>query len=410
MEFFLPIGSFHLLFYVGLMFILSQVGGNLATYLNLPRMIGYISTGIICGPYLLGWYSQVLIEIELEFFRDFALAIIAFSIGGSLEMSTIKRLRASLSWITILQTSFASIFVFLVMWWLLPFADGEAGLHFLVVAIILAAVSAATAPAAILSLVDEYDAKGDFKASLLAIVALDDVIAIILYSIAIAIAGILLEQSNGQVFYALGQASFVLLTELALGLLVGLIVARSLRFFAEYRTMLGVLLGIIMLVTGFCLSIGISSLLACVMLGFMVTNVAKHELADEAMDIIHTIQQPVFGVFFFMAGAHLNIMLALSAFGLAMALTLARFAGKYSGTLLGGKLAHSDPEMNKNLGLALLPAAGVMIGLTLNAKDVIGEALGHYADLMVTVVIGATLINEFLTPFFVRLAIRRARN
>ena len=145
------------------------------------------------------------------------------------------------------------------------------------------------------------------------------------------------------------------------------------------------------------------------MLGFMVKNVARHELADEAMDIIHTIQQPVFGVFFFMAGAHLNITLALSAFGLAMALTLSRFAGKYFGTFLGGKLAGTDPLLTRNLGLALLPAAGVMVGLTLNARDTFGETLGTYADLMVTVVISATLINEFLTPFFVRFAIDRSK-
>ena len=90
-----------------------------------------------------------------------------------------------------------------------------------------------------------------------------------------------------------------------------------------------------------------------------------------------------------------------------MALTVSRFAGKYLGTLLGGRIAHTDPAMTKNLGLSLLPAAGVMVGLTLNARDSFGEALGSYGDAMVAIVIGATLINEFLTPFFVRFAIRR---
>ncbi|MBL4821368.1 MAG: cation:proton antiporter [Gammaproteobacteria bacterium] len=401
--------SFHLLFYVGLMFIISQIAGNIANHLNLPRLIGYIVAGILFGPYALGWYSQTLMEQDLEFFRDFALAIIAFSIGGALEMPVIKRLRSSLTWITVLQTSFASIFVFLTMWWLLPFTNGEPGPHLTVIALILGAVSAATAPAAILSLVDEFKARGDFKSALLGIVALDDVIAIIFYSIAIAVAGSLLGQNNGTLVAALGQTSFILFFEIALGLLVGFIVAKSLFYFSEYRTMLGVLLGIIMMITGFCLSLGISSLLACVMLGFMVTNVAKHELANEAMDIIHTIQQPVFGVFFFMAGAHLNISLAPSAFALAMALTLSRFAGKYIGTRLGGKIAGTAPDLTKNLGIALMPAAGVMVGLTLNARDTLGEALGSYAELMVTVVIGATLINEFLTPFFVRFAITRAK-
>ena len=402
----LPEG-FHLLFYVGLMFIISEAAGNLANSFTLPRMIGYISSGIVCGPYVLGWYDQTLIEVDMAFFREFALSIIAFSIGGALEMPAIKRLRSSLTWITLLQTSLASLCVFLTMWWLLPFSNGEPNRNVLVMAVILGAVSAATAPAAILSLVDEYQAKGDFKSALLSIVAMDDVIAIVFYSVAIALTASLLGQSNGSLFDTLGESSLLILSELALGLLTGFIAAKTLFYFSEYRTMLGVLLGLIMAITGFCLTMGLSSLLTCVVVGFMVTNIAKHDLAAEAMDIIHTIQQPVFGVFFFTAGAHLNIGLALTSSALAVALTLSRFAGKYLGTVAGGRIAGTDPVMTRNLGLSLLPAAGVMVGLTLNARDTFGTALGSYGDAMVAIVIGATLLNEFLTPFFVRYAIRR---
>ena len=159
--------GFGILFYVGLMFVISQAAGNAAGRLDLPRMIGYIGAGILCGPYVLGWYDESLIEVELAIFRDIALAIIAFSIGGALQIQDVIRLRASLSWITLFQTSIASIAVFLAMWWLLPYTNGGPTDYLLVVAIVLGAVSAATAPAAVLSLVDEYRAHGDFKASLL---------------------------------------------------------------------------------------------------------------------------------------------------------------------------------------------------------------------------------------------------
>jgi len=401
--------GFDILFYVGLMFVISQAAGNVAGRFNLPRMIGYIGAGILFGPYALGWYDEQLIEVELAIFRDIALAIIAFSIGGALQMQDVIRLRASLMWITVFQTSLASIAVFLVMYSLLPFTNGGPTNYMLVVAIILGAVSAATAPAAVLSLVDEYKAQGDFKASLLGIVALDDVIAIVFYSVALAIGTSILDRSNGALFHMLGETSIVILTEIALGLILGFGVAKVLPFFSEYRSMLGTLLGIIMAVTGFCLSLGLSPLLTCVMLGFMVTNVAKHELADEATSIIQTVQMPVFGVFFFMAGAHLNLNLALSAMAMALALTLSRFAGKYAGTMLGGKIAGTDPRLTRNLGLALLPAAGVMVSLTLNARDVLDGRMEMYGDLMVTIVIGATLINEILTPFVVRYAIRNQK-
>jgi Kef-type K+ transport system membrane component KefB len=399
--------GFNILFYVGLMFVISQAAGNTASRFDLPRMIGYIGAGILCGPYMLGWYNQQLVETELAVFRDIALAIIAFSIGGALQMQDVIRLRASLSWITVFQTSFASVTVFLAMWWLLPYTNGGPEASLLVVAIILGSVSAATAPAAVMSLVEEYRAQGDFKASLLGIVALDDVIAVVFYTIALAIAGSILDQSNGALLQTLGETSLVIMTEIALGLIVGFAVAKVLPFFSEYRSMLGTLLGIIVAVTGLCLSLGLSPLLTCMMLGFMVTNVAKHELADEATSIIQTVQMPVFGVFFFMAGAHLNLGLALSALAMALVLTLARFAGKYAGTLLGGTMAGADPQLTRNLGMALLPAAGVMISLTLNARDVLEGQLGYFSELMVSIVIGATLINEFLTPFFVRHAIHR---
>ena len=227
-------------------------------------------------------------------------------------------------------------------------------------------------------------------------------IAIVFYSIALANGTSILDQSNGALLHTLGATSMVIMTEIALGLIVGFAVAKVLPFFSEYRSMLGTLLGIILAVTGLCLSVGLSPLLTNVMLGFMVTNVAQHELADEATSIIQTVQIPVFGVFFFMAGAHLNLSLALSAIAMAMALTLSRFAGKYAGTMLGGRIAGTDPRLTRNLGLALLPAAGVMVSLTLNARDVLDGRMGMYSDLMVTIVIGATLINEFLTPFFVR--------
>ena len=399
--------SFHLLFFVGLMFVLSEAAGNIAGRLRLPRMLGYITMGVLCGPYLLGWFDARLVEQDLEFFRNFALSVIAFSIGGSLQMADLHRLRASLAWISLFQTTFASLLTFLALWWLLSVGLPGPSSHVLVAAIVLGAVSCATAPAPVLSLIDEYKAKGDFRAALLGIVALDDVIAIVFYSVAIAWAGSLLTSTDISWVDGLGETSLVLLAEIALGLVAGLIVAKSLFYFSEYRTMLGALLGTLMTLCGLCLSVGLSPLLTNMMLGFMVANLARHELADEAMDIIHTIQQPVFAVFFFMAGASLNIHLGLTAIALALALTMARFAGKYGGTVLGGRIAGTEPMLTNNLGLALLPAGGVMIGLTMNARDSFGPQLDEFGELIVTIVIGATLINSLMTPFLVRYAIER---
>lgn len=401
--------QFNILLFIGLLFMISQGAGSLAVKLKLPRMIGYIVSGIVFGPFVLSWFSLELIEHDLVFFRDFALAMTAFSIGGALKFQSIKRLAPRIGWVTMCETSLASLMVFIIMGWVLGHINGHSHFAF-IFALILGAVSVATAPAAILSLLDEYKGSGDYKTTVLGIVALDDVMAVFMYTVAIAVVGEVLGQSELNVLSIFKHTGTVLLLELGIGGGLGLMIAGVLPFFSHYRAMLGVLMGIIMLACGLCLSLSLSPLLTCMVLGFMITNVAQHDLANEAMGIIHTLQPPVFGVFFFMAGAHLDIALALPAIGFALILTVARFIGKYSGAFVGARLSGLSASHAHHLGMSLLPAAGVMMGLTMHARDNFGPLLGRDMNLLVCVVVGATVINELLTPFFVRYAIKHEKS
>ena len=117
-------------------------------------------------------------------------------------------------------------------------------------------------------------------------------------------------------------------------------------------------------------------------------------------------EESIFGMFFTLAGAHLDLTVIETAGWLALLITVGRFSGKLLGTSLGAQISHAQPAVKKYLGLALLPTAGVTVGLVLDAKDIIGDP--HLSDVMVSGVLGSVILNELLTPFFVRFSLFKA--
>jgi Kef-type K+ transport system membrane component KefB len=188
----------HLLVYTGLLFLASQAGGRLASHLNAPRMVGYLLTGILLGPSVLGLLPESVVTEDLEIITEISLAIIAFSIGGHLKVEQLKRMKSVILWITILQAAMASLIVFTLMSLFLPMVvpDSDVTGGFLrgtlPVALAIGAISAATAPAAVMSIVREYKARGSFTTVLLGVIALDDVLTLIVFAFAISLGQALL--------------------------------------------------------------------------------------------------------------------------------------------------------------------------------------------------------------------------
>jgi NhaP-type Na+/H+ or K+/H+ antiporter len=163
---------FNILVYSGLLFLLSQAAGRIAVWLGAPRLIGYLISGILFGPSVLKLFSKTLIFSQLGLITDIALAIIAFSIGGALQLKPLKSMKKSVVLITILEASGAFVVVFFLVITFLPMlvpVSKVVGFQktYLPLALVLGAVSVATAPAAILSLVHELKAKGPFTTTLL---------------------------------------------------------------------------------------------------------------------------------------------------------------------------------------------------------------------------------------------------
>ena len=411
------VGTIHwnILVYTGLLLLISQVMGRLSNFFGAPRIIGYLLAGIIFGPSFLSLFSEHVVGTQLSLLTEISLVIISFSIGGALTVDKLKEVKSSIFWITILQAMGALVVVAVLMAFLMPLVlPTYNGLDYWKVyfpcALILGAIAVPTAPAAILSLVHELKAKGRFTTIVLSVVALDDALAIIIYGFVIVWAKSLIIGGHTSWSSALVAPLLTIFISIGIGLSVALLVKMIIRFISPRDVMLGIILGAILLTGGLARSLGVSSLLASMVLGFIIINYVRHDRACEAHDVIEKIEEPIFGIFFLLAGAHIDISLGMKALSITLILIFGRFIGKFIGSFLGASVAGSSPVVKKNLGFALLPSAGVTIGLILDATPVLGQISPALGELLVSAVVGKTLINELITPFFVRYALVNAKD
>jgi Kef-type K+ transport system membrane component KefB len=193
-----------------------------------------------------------------------------------------------------------------------------------------------------------------------------------------------------------------------MGFVIGFVLIGIIKYAGPRDVLLGFILGSILLTGGLAASFGVSSLLATMVLGFIIGNFAEHKRASEALDVVEKIEEPIFGIFFLLAGAHLSLDVGFLALGVALIVLVGRFIGKFLGSKFGARLGGASLEVRKYLGFALLPSAGVAIGLVLDAKNVIDTVSPMLGALIVSAVLGKTLINEVITPFLVRFALIKA--
>jgi Kef-type K+ transport system membrane component KefB len=408
--------NFHFLVYIGLLFLISQTFGRIANFLKSPHIVGYLLAGLIFGPSLLNLFSQKLITKDLSIIMDITLSIIAFSIGGSLRLNILKQFKKSILWITFLQAIGAFILVFVFTAILMPTiitnVEAQNGFEktYLPIALILGAISLATAPAPILSVIHEYKAKkGSFTNILLGIVTIDDAIALFFYSFAMVICKGLISGESLDLAIAFFEPIISIILAITLGFLMGLFLKIIIKFFKPKDLLLGIITGAVLLTGGLAITLKISSLLANMTLGFFVANFIEHKRADEAFDVIDGIEEPIFGIFFLIAGAQLDMKFLSKGALLTGILLVSRFLGKYFGTYLGSFISHSPNFIKKYLGLSLFPTAGVSIGLVLEADVIFSKTLPYLSDLMVNAIIGVTLINELISPYFVRFSLKKAK-
>lgn len=377
--------------YVGLMLLAGLFFGRLTKLIGFPNVTGYIIAGLIMGPYILGIFPEKAVS-DMNVVSEMALGFIALFIGAELKLSFLKDLGLSAIIITLFQGMLATVFVTAAL--LIFRVDFP-------LALILGAIASATAPAVTIMIIKQYRAKGPVTNMLIGVVALDDALALILFSVSVAVAKSTLTGSVNVLAPVVEPIIEIGISAL-LGVSLAILLLIPLYFFKKKSNRMCAIAGVIFVATSLSGYLGASSLLTCMIFGAALVNITRN--ATDVIEISEMMTPPILMLFFVLSGASLDIALIPKIGIIGAVYIIMRVLGKFSGSWLGAVIMKAPPVVRKYLGLTLLPQAGVAIGLTI----LVGQALPEYAGQVRTVILSATLIYELAGSVVSKAALAKA--
>lgn len=381
------------LFYIAL----AMMGGLLMTRLTrlvrLPNVTAYLLAGVLIGPYILNLVNAEQLA-GFSIITECALGFIAFSIGDEFKLDNLKAIGKPALIITLLEAVFAVICTMSIT---MIFGFNP------VICIMLGALSASTAPAATLLIVRQYKAKGPLTDMLLPVVAADDAIGLIAYSICVSLAQGMINHTSFSMYTVLIKPLLTIIASLLLGAVLGVLLAIAHKYFRSHTNRMSLCIAFVMIGVGIADWLGLSNLLLCMALGAIYVNI--WDQPDRILACIDDWTYPLFLLFFVISGAQLNLTTLPKVGILGVIYIFARFGGKFLGAWLGGTVTHQPPVVKNNLGWALMPQAGVAIGM---ATMALKQLPAEYSQLIQTVILSATLVYEIVGPLAARFALQRA--
>lgn len=381
---------------IALMLICGFAVTRITKRLRLPNVTAYIVAGILIGPYCLNLVPKGVVT-GMDFIADIALAFIAFSTGEFFKFDTLKKSGAKVVVITVFEAVLASVLVFIVTYFMLGLE-----LNF---SIVLAALASATAPASTVMTIRQTHARGDFVDTLLQVVALDDVVGLVAYSIAISVA---LASATG----AFHAAS--VLKPLAVNVLVfllGGLFGVFLKLLLHKRSTdnrLIVSVALLFAFCGICAMLDVSPLLGCMSMGMIYINLTGDERLFQQLNYFNP---PILLLFFVRSGLNFDLGALVNtseSIGTTPLLVvgvlyfLVRIIGKYAGAFFGCLVTKKDKKVRNFLGLALIPQAGVAIGLAATGARTLGGEPGKALE---TIILASSVLYELIGPACAKLSL-----
>ena len=376
--------------YLALAMGFGLIGAAVANRLKLPAVTGYLVAGLILG------LTKVIPMTSLHGFTlltDLALGFIAFSIGNELKGSVLKKLGRTPIIITIGEAMGAVLVLFLLLV-LFKFP--------LPTALMLSAIGASTAPAATLMVIRQYRADGPVTRMLLPVVAMDNTLALMTFSLAAAISEVLVAGSSVSTTWMILYPVIEIGGSLLAGFVIGFVLSFMFRFFEKDNDRLSLVITAVLLGVGLSTLIHLSALLVCMAAGATMSNLSKHSL--RVFKLTNAFTPPLFLIFLVLSGAELNLSMLRTLGFMGIIYVLGRAIGKIGGAYLGSKIAGAEADVQKHIGLTLIPQAGVAIGLSLAAVRILPE----FGEQIRVVILSATLIYELAGPVITRLSLSSA--
>jgi Kef-type K+ transport system membrane component KefB len=389
----------HIILALMAIFIGALLGGRLAALLHVPRVTGYLLTGLLLGPSaakIFGYPAPIstLALDDLQPLTNLALALIMMNVGGQFRMESLRRLR----WRIFVLSGFESSLTFILValgcaatnqWWLhtsiTPFSLAQTSL---LMGLFFGVIAIATAPAATMMVIREYEAEGPTTSTLLSLVGLNNLLSVIAFLCAM------------HWVFSPEEGNLVLLWHLTGPLLIGggigLIIAtwsQRLELASEFKC---IILGALFSISILSEITEINALLCHLIFGIVLASSSPrwHQLYAA----IKQIDYPLYVAFFVLAGASLHIETLLHIGSLGVAYVILRIAGKWWGARWGAKLASFNQREQQTIGMTLMAQAGVAIGLA----STLAEQWDQGGHLVEAVILGSVVVFELVGPLSVR--------
>ncbi len=421
--------------YLAIAIAIALLSSRLMKKIKLPNVTGYLITGILVGPYVLGLAfnggnftndpsQNTILEFvhSLSWVSDVALGFIAFTIGSSFKLSALKMVGPKVIAITVFEALGGSLLVL----------AGLSIAHFIwptyigwELVITLGAIAAATAPAATLMVIKQYHAQGPLVNTLLPVVALDDAAALMLFAVLFSVAKTVIGTSSFSVLTSVVKPLLEIVISLGFGALIGVVISFTCNFFRSRANRLIISMASILLCIGlyklfgtihlFGETIELSSLLMCMMVGAAFVNLRKDSI--RTFDRIDYFTPPVFMLFFVLSGAELDLTIFANELAIYIIIAAAfyvifRAVGKWLGAFSGAVITRAEPTVKKYLGFTLIPQAGVAIGLATTASRIFGSSsiveVQEAGAMILAVILTSTLIYELVGPGITKVALSKA--
>ena len=376
--------------------------GRLAELCKLPRVTGYVIAGVLLGHSI---YSGSFDLLHFDIVNDFALGFVAFTIGAELDIERLKKVGFCVLTIVFGETLVSFALVALCTFFLTK------EIH---LSVLLGALASATAPAATVMTLRQMNARGPVTTTLLAVVGLDDALALIVYAFAAAFLKGSLTEAEFSCLQAFVIPLLRILGAVLLGSLAGLASTRLVRNIKMSAEMILFVCGSVIFCDGLANKFGFSELLCNMAFGFTVSNLLKTS-PTRLLTALDQLTPPVYAAFFVLAGAQLRLSACCTPFMLSLAAiyTISRIIGKSCGAWLGSVIGHAEEVIRKNIGFGLISQVGIAIALAVIIRREF-RPLGLYfhgyeiSQMIINLLLFTTIFTEIIGPALTRYGIRRA--
>lgn len=354
---------------------------RITKFFKLPNVSGYIIAGVIIGPNILKLVPQNVLS-NMSFISDIALSFIAFGVGSFFRKEIIRKTGTKVIVITILEALLSGILITLFIHFVFKLSWNFC--------LVLGAIATATAPASTTMTIKQYNAKGDFVDILLQVVALDDVVCLLAFSIVIAFVN-LSHSKNVNILSLLLPIIFNIIV-LILGVILGILLKKLLNPKRSDENRLIIVITMLLGLSGICSALSVSPLLACMVFGATYINITYDVELYEQLDHF---TPPILSLFFIVSGMNLDISVMKTVGMIGVSYFIIRIIGKYLGTYLGCLFTKTNKKIKNYLGLAMIPQAGVAIGLAFLGQRLLPPETGN---LLLTIILSSSVLYELVGP------------